>query len=356
LLTIDTIELAALVEVSHFIQRLSLQFHGQCLCIRNAANPTAHDQDFKNRYISGSKYLYLCAVDNRTIRKARWARQYEYLLRLKQNLWAVPATRLIGKRYTIIGSLLLFTVANIWTAVAGTYGSVMASRIVGGMFGGVIESLGPPMVEELFDRHELGRAMQIYVMGLGLGSVLGPIMAGFITNNTGNWRNFFWLTGGLVALNFVMSIFMLPETSYPPTSGERPAASAAGSTSSIAQRYGKGNVEEGGQEIEEVTFPVTDQNQPTWMEVWMKNSFFLSHPHVHHPKSWLLLILDPFRLLLVPAVAGVCLLFGTHIAWAVTVSVNVADHYGGPPFFWPTSHLGLINLAARKAIKNRTQD
>ena len=275
----------------------------------------------------------------------------ESSLRLSQNIWAVPVTRLIGKRYTIIMSLVVFFVANIWTAKATSFGSIMGSRIVGGMFGGVIEALGPPIVEELFDRHELGRAMQIYVLGLGLGSVLGPISAGFITTDTGNWRNFFWLSVGLIGLNLLISIFMMPETSYPFTSNDRLGISEAGSTSSISQgRDGKGNMEDFREEAQEVSPPLSEQYQPTWWEVYMKNTWFLHHPHVHHPKSWVRLTLDPFRLLLVPGVLGLSLLFGTHIAWAVTTSVNVADHLGAPPYLWPSSHLGLMNLAPMTGI------
>jgi predicted MFS family arabinose efflux permease len=70
-----------------------------------------------------------------------------------------PLCAYIGKRYTIIISMAVFLAANIWTAKADGYNSFIATRIVGGLGGGIIEALVSLIVSELFPEHQLGRAM-----------------------------------------------------------------------------------------------------------------------------------------------------------------------------------------------------
>jgi predicted MFS family arabinose efflux permease len=250
----------------------------------------------------------------------------------------VPVSRLIGKRYTVIVSLAVFLACNIWSAVENDYHGLLASRVVGGLFGGVIESLGPPIIEELFERRELGTAMMVYVGSLAGGSSLGPLMAGYITSDAGDWRWFLWASSIMVAINLIGAIIMLPESAYSLAADTRPA--------SLGNNKSSAKTSHNEEAKSSPALSETSQTEePTWTQVYMRNSFFLRHPHIHRPKNWFALIFDPFRLVLVPSVLACSVVFGMHIAWAVVTSITVADYYGGPPNFWASSSLGLLQLA-----------
>jgi MFS family permease len=82
--------------------------------------------------------------------------------------------------------MAVFLAANIWAAKADSYNSLIATRIVGGLGGGIIEALGPLIVSELFPEHQLGRAMVTYIGFLAVGSGLGPISSGLIGAHLGS--------------------------------------------------------------------------------------------------------------------------------------------------------------------------
>lgn len=133
-------------------------------------------------------------------------------LQTLQNLWSVATYQYIGKRYTVLISLAAFMASNIWAANASSYNSLFTTRIVGGLFGGVVEAVGPAMVVELFPEEELATAMVVYVGFLASGSATGPFFAGLIGTATGDWKWFFRFIAIVSGANFVSCFVMLPES------------------------------------------------------------------------------------------------------------------------------------------------
>jgi MFS family permease len=82
--------------------------------------------------------------------------------------------------------MLVFLAANICAAKADSYNSLIATRIVGGLGGDIIEALGPLIVSEFFLEHQLGRAMVTYIRSLAVGSGPSPISSGFIGTHLGS--------------------------------------------------------------------------------------------------------------------------------------------------------------------------
>jgi predicted MFS family arabinose efflux permease len=130
---------------------------------------------------------------------------------VQKNLWSRPTAAYISKRYTILFSMLLFIVCNVWGARAQSSKSLLASRIVGGL-GGVVETLGPEIISELFPEHQLARAMFVYTFSLAAGAGLGPIVAVFVATGTGTWRWFLWIIVIAGVVNFISLVLMMPET------------------------------------------------------------------------------------------------------------------------------------------------
>ncbi|KAJ3454124.1 hypothetical protein MRS44_018018 [Fusarium solani] len=121
-----------------------------------------------------------------------------------QNFIALPLAFLIGKRYTIIISLVVFLAANIWSGEAQSYQSLRSARILGGMAGGMIEALAPTIVTETFPKRQLARAMVVYVGFLAIGAALGPIISGAVAQGLGEWRWFQRVMSIAVAVNLVL--------------------------------------------------------------------------------------------------------------------------------------------------------
>lgn len=68
---------------------------------------------------------------------------------------------------------------------------------------------------DLFFERNYASAMAAYAAFLSGGSQIGPMIAGYLIEARG-WRWFFILCAIIAAVNFVTTIFMLPETIYEP--------------------------------------------------------------------------------------------------------------------------------------------
>ena len=89
-----------------------------------------------------------------------------------------------------LGSLAVFTVASLLCAMAWSYESLIAARVLQALGGGAIQPIGMAIVAELFEPHERGKALGIWGTGIMAGPALGPTLGGYLTDAY-SWRTIF---------------------------------------------------------------------------------------------------------------------------------------------------------------------
>jgi DHA2 family multidrug resistance protein len=99
-------------------------------------------------------------------------------------------TNRISYKALYLGSLAIFTVASLLCALAWSYESLIAARVLQALGGGAIQPIGMAIVAELFDPHERGRALGIWGTGIMAGPALGPTLGGYLTDAF-SWRTIF---------------------------------------------------------------------------------------------------------------------------------------------------------------------
>lgn len=119
------------------------------------------------------------------------------------------ADRFDRKKY-----LLFFYVGfiggTVFCAMAQTYEALLAARIITGIFGGVISSIGFAIVTDLFKVEVRGRVMGFLQMAFAASQVLG-IPIGLALANKFGWHSSFWMIVGFgIPLGILMVIFMRP--------------------------------------------------------------------------------------------------------------------------------------------------
>jgi MFS family permease len=274
-----------------------------------------------------------------SINEASRLATYALLMLGLSNLIALPAAEYLGKRYTILVSMLVFLGSNIWAAKAQSYNSLLGSRFLGGFSGGVIEALGPFIVSECFHEHQLARAMVVYVGFLAAGSAVGPIVAGGIASGLNNWRWFFGISSIAIGINLLTCIFMLPETTH---ITDDYASEISGPT----QEEEKGSVAyvESTTERSDTDAALVQPSQ-SLKSLWFERSFYTSLSYIKKKReNPLKLFLEPFPLLLAPAVFVTTLVFGLTIGWTALMSIVVSNVYSAPPHLWQAWQIGLINF------------
>ncbi len=99
-------------------------------------------------------------------------------------------TSKISYKTLYLGCLLIFTASSALCAMAWSYESLIAARILQAIGGGAIQPIGMAIVAELFEPHERGRALGIWGTGIMLGPAIGPTLGGYLTDAY-SWRTIF---------------------------------------------------------------------------------------------------------------------------------------------------------------------
>ncbi|WP_433243979.1 MFS transporter [Streptosporangium sp. CA-135522] len=121
------------------------------------------------------------------------------------------------KRMFLIGAAG-FTVGSLLCAVAQSPELLVGARVVQGLFGAVMLPQGLGMIKEMFPPKEMGAAFGMFGPVMGLSSVGGPILAGWLIDadffGTG-WRMIFLINLPLGLAAFVAGLRFLPESRSP---------------------------------------------------------------------------------------------------------------------------------------------
>ena len=107
-------------------------------------------------------------------------------------------------------------IGTLLCGLASSYRFLLVARIVTGVFGGVVGSVGLAIVADLFPPRERGRFAGLFGSVFGFASAIGPLIGGYFTDHgtvtlfghvVAGWRWVFYLNlpVGLVALFMVIA-------------------------------------------------------------------------------------------------------------------------------------------------------
>lgn len=274
-------------------------------------------------------------------------RQPELIIMAMQNIFALPVASLIGKRWTILISLATFLVANVWSAVATSFESLLGSRLLAGLSAGLAEAIGPIVVAETFPERQLARAMVVYVGSLAAGSSIGPIVSGAVATGLNSWRWYTWILCGAAFLNLVGCLLMMPETTHTGMSISGPDMSGGedgGAEPIKARKVRPETIDPEDKSTRGDESPTETEPPMTLSQEWKSRSFSGRFFGLANYRYALAQLLEPMQLLVVPQVFATTVVFGITIGWNVLTSIVVASVYAQPPLLWNSRSIGLINV------------
>ncbi|MFD0688915.1 MFS transporter [Actinomadura fibrosa] len=120
---------------------------------------------------------------------------------------------LYGRKQMFLVGAAGFTLGSLLCGVAVSPGMLIGSRLLQGLFGALMLPQGLGMIKQMFPPKEMGAAFGMFGPVMGLSSVGGPVLAGWLTDadlfGTG-WRMIFLINLPLGAAAVIGGLLVLP--------------------------------------------------------------------------------------------------------------------------------------------------
>lgn len=129
-------------------------------------------------------------------------------------LFLAPLSEFWGRRPIYIWSFVSFVIFLVPCAVAPHLAVLFVFRFLTGAAGSVFLSVSGGTVGDMFEKHELGAPMMVFTAAPFLGPTLGPLLGGFINQNT-NWKWTFYVMIIWSFVTLVLIIVFVKETYHP---------------------------------------------------------------------------------------------------------------------------------------------
>ncbi|MGE8381260.1 MAG: MFS transporter [Sphingobacterium sp.] len=107
-----------------------------------------------------------------------------------------------------------FIIGTFFCSFANDYWTLVAARIVTGLFGGVIGSISMAIITDIFTLQQRGRVMGFVQMGFGASQVLGIPIGLYIANNWGWQSAFLWIAVMALIIVIIIAVNLIPITAH----------------------------------------------------------------------------------------------------------------------------------------------
>ncbi|AOZ92382.1 MFS transporter [Paenibacillus crassostreae] len=115
----------------------------------------------------------------------------------------------VPKRITILVSLVLILLLNLWSAIVGTYGMLLVTRIVTAVLCGFVLSVAITVANEAVDPEKRGKAIATILSGFAVANVFGVPLGTFV-GQFFTWPAAFVLNGILAGIAIVLNYVYVP--------------------------------------------------------------------------------------------------------------------------------------------------
>jgi len=122
-----------------------------------------------------------------------------------------PFSDALGRRRVILVSMIVFALASIGCALAGSIGTLLGFRALQGMSAGAGLIVGRAIIRDCFEGVEAQKLMSTVSMIFGVAPAIAPIVGGWVIAFA-RWPMIFWLLAAFALLLWLACLALLPET------------------------------------------------------------------------------------------------------------------------------------------------
>jgi MFS transporter, DHA1 family, multidrug resistance protein len=116
-----------------------------------------------------------------------------------------------GRRPVILVSLAVYVAASVGAALAPSFGTLLACRMLQGLAAGAGSVISRAVVQDRYRGGEAQKMLSHMMMVFGLAPAIAPILGGWLQVSFG-WHSVFWFLAGFGTLMFIVVYRYLPES------------------------------------------------------------------------------------------------------------------------------------------------
>lgn len=119
-----------------------------------------------------------------------------------------------GRRRMLILGLVMFGIASVVSAYAGSPEQLIAARALMGVGAAAVMPATLAIISNVFEPEERGRAIGIWVASVGLAVVLGPVVGGALLEQFW-WGSVFLINVPIIVIGLVLIAWLVPDSRDP---------------------------------------------------------------------------------------------------------------------------------------------
>lgn len=264
-----------------------------------------------------------------------------YLLLGFVNIFWIPAAMKIGRRPVFLATTAICLGAAIWTGMFHGLAQWMLAMILNGVGTSAYQAVIQLAVFDMFYVHQRGRGLSYYLFGQQLGSIIGLITGGHISDTLG-WRWSQFIVAIIEGVVLLLLFFTFEETLFPrylflrgpEAHQQRPNEPAAGAV--INQSREKNPLP-----LEAAVEPAPDFPKRTLLQRLKPYTFFT----LDRTTYWSYFV-RPFFLFGFPNIVIAAVIFAFGCTAGIVSFNTISEILTEPPYDWSTTSTGLVFLAA----------
>ncbi|KAJ5347934.1 Major facilitator superfamily domain general substrate transporter [Penicillium brevicompactum] len=255
-------------------------------------------------------------------------------------LFFIPCVHKFGRRPLYLISALIQFACAIWYAKFKSAGEMIVIGLLAGLGGSVSEAIVMITVVDLFFVHQRARMNGIFLFMQSLGTLGGPIAAGYIIVSI-QWRWMWWITAIVLGANLLLVLFFFEESKYVPrsmsTGHKIPKKSEVADTNGASSDNGDQSNNSG--YLPSDSYLVEAQTYPR--KTYFQRLALVTKTDVPILQKLYRPLVAPF---LFPAVSFAAIQYGVIQAWFSATTSTGNDRLKLPPYSFKPNAIGLFNL------------
>lgn len=266
-----------------------------------------------------------------------------YLLLGFVNIFWIPAAMKIGRRPVFLATTAICLGAAIWTGMFHGLAQWMLAMILNGVGTSAYQAVIQLAVFDMFYVHQRGRGLSYCLFGQQLGSIIGLITGGHISDTLG-WRWSQFIVAIIEGVVLLLLLFTFEETLFPRflfprlsplhQDQQRRHESAAGA---VINHSSEKNPSPSEAEVD----PAPDFPKRTLLQRVKPYTFF----HQDRTTYWSYFV-RPFFLFRFPNIVIAAVIFAFGCTAGIVSFNTISEILTEPPYDWSTTSTGLVFLAA----------